>query len=73
MPFILRGVSLRGVESVLCPMPRRKKAWERLEQDLPLDKLDRLTRLISLDEVPQAAEEILAGRVHGRIVVDLRS
>ena len=73
MPFILRGVSLRGVESVLCPMPRRKKAWERLARDLPMDTLDRFTRVISLEDVPQAAKEILAGKVHGRIVVALNS
>jgi len=73
MPFILRGVSLLGVESVLCPMPRRKKAWKRLERDLPMAMLDRLTRVISLEDVPAVAEEILAGKVHGRVVVDLNT
>jgi acrylyl-CoA reductase (NADPH) len=73
MPFILRGVRLSGVESVLCPMPQRKIAWARLVQDLPMAMLDRLTRVISLEQVPAAAADILAGKVHGRVVIDLNA
>lgn len=69
MPFILRNVSLRGAESVLCPMPRRKEAWERLARDLPVETLDRITTMIPLEDVQKAAGDILAGNIHGRVVV----
>lgn len=71
-PFILRGVSLLGVDSVQAPMPRRLRAWERLAQDVDKAKLAALSRTISLGQVRQAAEDILAGKVRGRLVVELR-
>jgi acrylyl-CoA reductase (NADPH) len=71
MPFILRAVSLRGVDSVACPEPQRKKAWERLAQDLPEDALGKITQdETSLEELPQHAKEMLESGVRGRIVVD---
>ncbi|HEX4533428.1 MAG TPA: MDR family oxidoreductase [Rhizomicrobium sp.] len=70
-PFILRGVSLAGIESVYMPMPRRLKAWERLSHDLDLKKLDAMTHTIGLSNVREAAEQILAGQVRGRLVVDI--
>ena len=70
-PFILRGLTLRGVHSVTVPRPRRLLAWERLATDLDTDLLGSMTETISLDEVPHTAAEILAGRVRGRVVVDL--
>jgi len=70
MPFILRGVSLRGVESVMCPIPRRKQAWARLVKELPGDALGNIAHIASLEEVPRLAEEIVAGKVRGRVVVD---
>ena len=70
MPFILRGVQLLGVDSVMCPLPLRRPAWARLVRDLPSATLERLTQTISLAEVPPLAEAILAGQVRGRIVVD---
>jgi acrylyl-CoA reductase (NADPH) len=71
MPFILRAVSLRGVDSVSCPEPQRKKAWERLAQDLPEDALGKITQdETSLEEVPRYAKEMLESGVRGRIVVD---
>jgi acrylyl-CoA reductase (NADPH) len=70
-PFILRGVRLIGVDSVMCPMADRLVAWERLGSQLDLGKLDAMTTQIGLAEaIPQAAE-ILAGRVRGRLVVDV--
>jgi acrylyl-CoA reductase (NADPH) len=69
-PFILRGVSLLGIESVYMPMPRRLQAWERLARDLDVKKLAAMTRTIGLSEVRGAAEDILAGKVRGRLVVD---
>ena len=71
MPFILRAVSLRGVDSVSCPEPQRNKAWERLAQDLPEDALGKITQdETSLEELPQHAKEMLESGVRGRIVVD---
>lgn len=72
MPFILRGVSLLGVNSVEAPLPLRQQAWERLAADLDLGLLDGVTTEIGLEESLHAAESILAGRRHGRTVVDVR-
>ena len=71
-PFILRGVKLVGVNSVSTPMPRRMKVWERLEQDLDIAKLHALTTHVKLDDVMQVAADIVAGKVKGRVVVDIR-
>ncbi|HWE06250.1 MAG TPA: MDR family oxidoreductase [Rhizomicrobium sp.] len=68
-PFILRGVSLLGIESVNMKMPRRRQAWERLARDLDREKLAAMTRTIELHEVPRAAEDVLEGRIRGRLVV----
>ncbi|HRF62458.1 MAG TPA: MDR family oxidoreductase [Candidatus Competibacter sp.] len=70
MPFILRGVKLLGVDSVLCPPEPRRMAWARLARDLPVAVLERMTEVVSLMEVPRLAEAILAGQVRGRVVVD---
>jgi acrylyl-CoA reductase (NADPH) len=72
-PFILRGVSLLGVDSVMCPQARRRVAWERLAHDLPPAALERITRVVALADVPELAEEILAGRVRGRLIVDVNA
>jgi acrylyl-CoA reductase (NADPH) len=71
MPFILRGVNLLGIDSVMCPLPRRRLAWERIARDLPLDRLDQLTEVVSLEQVPALSAAILKGRVRGRVVVDV--
>jgi acrylyl-CoA reductase (NADPH) len=71
-PFILRAVKLIGVDSVMCPMARRSEAWRRLARDLDLAKLDALTSHVKLEDVPQVAEDLLAGKVRGRTVVDIR-
>jgi acrylyl-CoA reductase (NADPH) len=70
-PFILRGVCLYGIDSVMCPLERRKIAWKRLETDLDRQKLAAMTTEIDLASVPKAAADILAGRVRGRIVVKI--
>lgn len=70
-PFILRGVTLAGVDSVMAPKARRLAAWERLEQDLDIEKLDSITREISLHEAIGEATHVLAGAVRGRLVVDV--
>lgn len=68
-PFILRGVTLYGVDSVMTPMELRKKAWQRIAQDLDLSKLESLASEIELTDLPAAAEAILAGKIRGRTVV----
>tara|TARA_B100000446_G_scaffold46367_1_gene42719 strand:+ start:41 stop:1027 length:987 start_codon:yes stop_codon:yes gene_type:complete len=72
-PFILRGVTLRGVHSVYVPRPRRLEAWRRLDEDLDRDLLASMTRVVGLAEVPGVSEEILAGRIRGRVVVDVNA
>ena len=71
-PFILRGVRLIGVNSVTTPQPRRRAAWARLERDLDLKKLHALTTHVKLDDVPRIADEIVDGKIRGRVVVDIR-
>lgn len=68
-PFILRGVCLYGIDSVMCPLPKRKEAWKALETGLDRQKLVAMTREIGLSEVIGVAPDILAGQVRGRIVV----
>lgn len=70
-PFILRGVSLLGIDSVLAPMAPREAAWDRLARDLNAEDLDRISILIGLEEALSAAEDIVAGRIRGRVVVDV--
>ncbi len=73
MPFILRGVTLRGVDSVMAPQARRQRAWNRLSHLLDAEKLVDVYRKIGLEDVPKAAEDLLLGRIKGRIVVDVRA
>jgi acrylyl-CoA reductase (NADPH) len=68
-PFILRGVCLYGIDSVMCPIERRREAWKRLETGLERQKLATMTREIGLSDVFGVAPEILSGQVRGRIVV----
>jgi acrylyl-CoA reductase (NADPH) len=70
-PFILRGVCLLGIDSVMCPLELRKIAWTRLATDLDRTKLTEITHEIGLDEVVGAGARILAGQVRGRIVVKI--
>jgi acrylyl-CoA reductase (NADPH) len=70
-PFILRGVCLYGIDSVMCPIARRREAWKRLENDLDHQKLASMTHEIDLSGVPAAAASILDGKVRGRIVVKI--
>jgi acrylyl-CoA reductase (NADPH) len=70
-PFLLRGVRLIGVNSVTTPLPRRETAWARLARDLDLAKLANLTQTVGLSDVPRMAEDIVAGKIRGRVVVDV--
>lgn len=71
-PFILRGVTLIGIDSVMQPQARRRQAWQRIVHDLPLAKLAEMTEVVPLSGVPEKAAAIVEGRVRGRVVVDLR-
>jgi acrylyl-CoA reductase (NADPH) len=70
-PFILRGVSLLGVDSVMAPKPPRIAAWERLSRDLDPGILDSIAKDVALEDVVAAADELMDGKVRGRIVVDV--
>ncbi|XVQ15783.1 MDR family oxidoreductase [Spirillospora sp. CA-255316] len=70
-PFILRGVSLLGIDSVMAPIERRRTAWERLSRDLDVSALEAIAQEIALGEAIDAADRLLAGRVRGRLVVDV--
>jgi acrylyl-CoA reductase (NADPH) len=70
-PFILRGVSLIGIDSVMCPLALRQQAWHRLETDLDRGKIAAMTSEIGLADVVAAGVRIVAGEVRGRIVVKI--
>lgn len=70
LPFILRNVSLLGIDSVMAPAERRREAWGRLARDLPLDRLDMMTTVEPMTTLPQLAETILSGQTRGRVVID---
>lgn len=73
MPFILRGVTLYGIDSVMAPAAPRKAAWERLARDLDASVLETVANDIKLSDVPGVATDVLAGKVTGRLVVDVNS
>ncbi|WP_282259942.1 MDR family oxidoreductase [Stenotrophomonas sp. PS02301] len=73
LPFILRNVTLAGIDSVNAPYTAREQAWTRLAADLDLGKLARTTQMIGLAEVPALADQVLQGRVQGRTVVDVNA
>jgi acrylyl-CoA reductase (NADPH) len=72
-PFILRGVSLVGIASGSTPMERRRAARWRLARELPMETLDQITRVAPLDDVPALCESMIAGRIRGRVVVDVNA
>ena len=71
MPFILRGVTLKGIDSVNLPKERRIEAWNRLAKDLDFAKLDAMIVNATLEEVPALGQSIIEGKVRGRVVVTL--
>ncbi|HEX7967367.1 MAG TPA: MDR family oxidoreductase [Stellaceae bacterium] len=73
IPFLLRGINLLGIDSVMCPPERRRAAWARLARDLPMDKLDALTEMVPLAALPELGRKILKGGIRGRVVVDVRA
>ena len=73
IPFLLRGVNLLGIDSVMRPYADRVRAWSRLSRDLPLDQLERMIRPATLADLPALGQAILKGQVQGRVVVDVRA
>lgn len=71
MPFILRGVTLVGIESVMCPKPKRLEAWRRLSEDLNIDHLTKMSSEIGLSEVIPTSSSLLKGVIKGRLIVDV--
>ncbi|MGJ8583445.1 MAG: acrylyl-CoA reductase (NADPH) [Marinosulfonomonas sp.] len=71
VPFLLRGINLLGIDSVMRPYPDRVRAWQRIARDLPMDKLEAMITPAVLDDLPALGADILAGKVQGRVVVDV--
>ncbi|KAE9628607.1 acryloyl-CoA reductase [Parasedimentitalea maritima] len=73
IPFLLRGVNLLGIDSVMQPYDNRLRAWQRVASDLPMDKLEAMIQPASLSDLPQLGEAILKGEIKGRVVVDVNA
>lgn len=73
LPFILRGVNLLGIDSVMRPFADRQRAWNRIATDLPMDKLEAMIQPATLSDLPALGEAILKGAVQGRVVVDVNA
>ena len=71
IPFLLRGVKLLGIDSVMCSIERRLEAWARLASDLPLAKLEAMIQPAKLQDLPDLGRAIVAGQVRGRVVVEI--
>lgn len=73
IPFLLRGVNLLGIDSVMQPYENRLKAWERLSESLPMDKLEGMIQPATLSDLPALGDQILKGQIKGRVVVDVNA
>jgi acrylyl-CoA reductase (NADPH) len=73
IPFLLRGVNLLGIDSVMQPYDNRLRAWKRVAKDLPMDKLEAMVQPAALADLPQLGRDILKGQVRGRVVVDVNA
>ena len=71
LPFLLRNITLYGIDSVMAPYAARSEAWERLSTDLDVRKLESVTQVLGLDQAIPTAHEILSGKVRGRVVIDV--
>jgi acrylyl-CoA reductase (NADPH) len=71
VPFLLRGVNLLGIDSVVQPFARRQQAWARIASDMPMDKLEAMITMATLKDLPRLGKEVLAGQIKGRAVIDL--
>jgi acrylyl-CoA reductase (NADPH) len=73
IPFLLRGVNLLGIDSVMQPYANRVRAWDRIAKDLPMDKLEAMVKPATLSDLPALGKDILKGQVQGRVVVDVNA
>jgi acrylyl-CoA reductase (NADPH) len=73
IPFLLRGVNLLGIDSVMQPYDNRLRAWQRIATDLPMGKLEAMIRPATLSDLPQLGADILKGQIQGRVVVDVNA
>lgn len=73
IPFLLRGVNILGIDSVMQPYENRVRAWQRLSESLPMEKLESMITPATLEDLPQLGKQILAGQVRGRVVVDVNA
>ena len=73
IPFLLRGVNLLGIDSVMQPLSNRTQAWERISKDLPMSALDSMIEMVGLNDLPKLGRDIIKGQVKGRIVVDVNA
>lgn len=73
IPFLLRGVNLLGIDSVMQPLENRKRAWDRIASDLPMEKLEAMIEPAVLSDLPKLGKDILKGQVRGRVVVDVNA
>jgi acrylyl-CoA reductase (NADPH) len=73
IPFLLRGVNLLGIDSVMQPYENRVRAWARIATDLPMDKLEAMSQPATLSDLPELGRGILQGQVKGRVVVDVNA
>ena len=73
VPFLLRGVNLLGIDSVMRPYEDRVRAWGRIASDLPMEKLEAMVQPATLEDLPRLGADILNGQVQGRVVVDVRA
>jgi len=71
IPFLLRGVKLLGIDSVMCPQERRREAWNRLASDMPREALDALCVMAKLEDLPDLGRQILMGETRGRVVIEI--
>ena len=71
IPFLLRGVNILGIDSVMQPYDNRLRAWQRVQEALPMEKLESMVTPATLNELPALGAQILEGKVRGRIVVDV--
>lgn len=73
VPFLLRGVNLLGIDSVMQPFENRQRAWQRIASDLPMDKLESMIEMATLADLPKLGTDILKGQTRGRVVVDVNA
>ena len=73
IPFLLRGITLTGIDSVACPFEKRLAAWQRIATDLPMEKLEKMIHEAAISDVPTLAQDILKGALTGRVVIDVKA